>query len=101
MARAPKPLTERDWETLNELEGFNDSSHGRARGGARPLDLGGGSRSHHSATLGKLAKRGYVLKSNWAIRPDGERDGERGSCRYTITDTGREALKEYRGRKKG
>lgn len=87
------PLTDRDGELLNELEYFNDSENGR---GARPLDLGGSNRSHHSGTLAKLAKRGLVVKKNWALGEDGRRHGDRGSCLYRITDAGRLEAKAWR-----
>lgn len=75
-----KPLTARDLETLGNLAPtYSDDP----RQWLRPLDIGGGSRSHHSGTLAKLEKRGLAesrQRSSWG--------SSRGSKEYRITDAG-------------
>lgn len=48
-------LNERDQEVLNDLRAWLYGNRW-----ARPMDLGGGSGSHHSATLAKLVRLGYA-----------------------------------------
>lgn len=89
----PRPLTDRDMETLHELEGACRMNAGYKTGGAaydhwaRPLDCGGSNGSHHGATLAKLTKRGYA-----------QRKGHRGARRtnyYMITSLGRTMLSHW------
>lgn len=54
-----KPLTERDLETLNELEGATDSNAKWGRSWSRVMDCGGSNGSHHGGTLMKLHARGF------------------------------------------
>lgn len=87
----PRPLTERDIETLGELRAATDSHEklGYRNGWAMPMDCGGGSGSHHSYTLHKLAGRGLcVLKKYGGPH-------EKGSCRYKINDAGRKFLDDH------
>ena len=53
-------LTERQHDVLESLFGFRGRSHITRRTWARPLDVGGHSRSHHSATLNQLVAKGLV-----------------------------------------
>jgi hypothetical protein len=69
-------------------------------GWLRPLDVGGSNGSHHSPTLGALAKKGLVQWKwrGWPDPADGENSGpgretQRGAKVYRITEAGREALK--------
>ena len=73
-------LTDRQTEVLIELESFCRLNNEYAW--ARPLDLGGRSRSHHSATLGQLEKKGLVKTKP---RP---KHMTRPSKHYRITDEG-------------
>lgn len=85
-----KPLTERDVETLGELEAATDNylSLDLKDGWVMPMDCGGSNGSHHSYTLHKLAKRGLCDRKKYG----GPRD--KGSCRYRINDAGRTFLKK-------
>lgn len=58
---------------------------------ARPLDIGGHSRSRHSYILSKLIRWGLV-----EARQRSPLAGRRGSKEYRITDQGREALSAER-----
>ena len=75
---ALKPLTERDYETLNELvPSYTDEE---VRWGT-PLDFGASNSSHHSATFHKLARRGLVeIKTRSS--------GSRGSKLYRASEAG-------------
>lgn len=87
-----KPLTERDIDTLGELEAATDN-HVRLNyreGWVMPLDCGGSNGSHHSYTLHKLAKRGLCDRKKYGGRRD------KGSCRYRINDAGTAFLAERR-----
>jgi hypothetical protein len=57
-----RPLSERDLETLDNLE--SATNHGIEEnwreGLVRVMDFGGTNGSHHGATLCKLAKRGFA-----------------------------------------
>lgn len=85
-----KELTQRDRETLGELETANRQRKSLGiREWARPLDCGGMNGSHHSPTLNKLARLGYVevhQRSSWC--------GSRGSKEYRVSQKGRQALRE-------
>lgn len=80
-----KPLTERDIETLRELEfatrQFVEQNY--RDGWVMPMDCGGSNGSHHSYTLTKLAVRGLADRKKYGGRR------EKGSCRYRINDNGR------------
>ena len=72
-------LTERDFDTLNEMSGGD---------WLRPMDVGGRNGSHHSATLTKLWARGLVERQQRSARMT------RGSWEYRITQAGIERLKK-------
>ena len=87
-----------------------------ANGGwAQPMDIGGRDGSHHSATLGQLARHGLVerkklhaiycyngatqrqklVDNRWVVTDDHPPSTAcccKGSCRYKITRTGRKAV---------
>lgn len=100
-------ITPAQRDVLDSLAGFG----GRARAWARPMDIGARDGSHHSATLGALAKRGLVdrkkyhaiycyngstqrkkLVNNRWTYTDGHPPSTacccKGSCRYRITRRG-------------
>ena len=52
-------MTTRQLRVLRELACFGDW--------ARPLDIGGGTRSHHSATLTQLVRLGYAERKDRGI----------------------------------
>lgn len=84
-----KPLTERDWETLDYLKFATDNQlevDPDREGWVMPMDCGGMNGSHHSYTLHKLAKRGLCDRKKYG------RQRDKGSCRYRINDAGRTAL---------
>lgn len=92
-----KPLTERDWETLGELEAATRSClqwTPKREGWVMPMDCGGGNGSHHSYTLHKLAKRGLCDLMKLGNKH------EKGSCRYRINETGRIALRVTSAKKR-
>lgn len=70
-------LTERERRVLVDLEYWCRRNTRKAR----PMDVGGHSRSHHSYTLGKLARLGLVTRYVRGV-------GMRGSLRYSISDAG-------------
>ena len=80
--RKPAPLTERDLDVLRYLAHLS-ARPGKAETYWRPMDIGGTDASHHSATLTKLAKRGFVevdvFKAAWQVR---------GHKRYRISPAG-------------
>ena len=73
-----RPITDRDFETLNELAPSNLDDE---REWHTPLGIGGSNGSHHSNTLRKLAKRGLVEMRQRST-------GIRGSKEYRISDGG-------------
>jgi len=81
-----RPLTDRDIETLIELEASIRASRRYNNGFSKPLDIGGTNGSHHSQTLRKLADRGLAVRR----KHGGPR--ERGSCLYGITEAGKEVV---------
>ena len=83
-----RPLTERDYELLRELEAYERSEYRDPRGAA-PIDLGGYNGSHHSGTLNKLARHGLIMR-RYPPRP-----GHRGSQRYKLTEEGRRIVGEH------
>jgi hypothetical protein len=83
-------ITDRDIETLRELEAANRSfvQIGHRGGWAKPMDCGGFNGSHHSMTLAKLARAGLA-----------ERKGYSPGCRavwmYKITPQGLDRLSKH------
>lgn len=89
-----KPLTERDIDVLENLDGAttNYLELDLKDGWVMPMDCGGTNGSHHSYTLAKLAKRGLCDRKKYGSARS------KGSCRYRMNDTGRAFLAE-RGNK--
>lgn len=85
MAMSEQALTERDLDVLRALDEHERSG----LGAARPLDIGGSSGSHHSATLAKLVERGLVERSRRNLT-----DTSRPAYRYVLTDWGRSRVKK-------
>lgn len=88
-------MTENEAEVLVALKGWAlDDPHEL---GARPMDLGGATNSHHSLTLSRMVKKGWAQKKYtgglWG-KPNPLK--ERNSCRYRITPAGVEALANHR-----
>lgn len=81
MAMSQRALTERDLDVLRALHSFE--TYGPSLG-ARPLDIGGRNGSHHSATLNKLADRGFVERKLRNFQ-----DSSRPAYRYKLTGQGR------------
>ena len=105
---ASKPqISDRQLDVLESLAVYGDW--------ARPMDVGARDGSHHSATLGLLARHGLVdrkklhaiycyngstqrqkLVDNRWVATDGHPPSTacccKGSCRYKITRTGRKAV---------
>ena len=81
-------MTDRDIDVLGDLraavDNFKRIGHGEW---VRPLDCGGRNGSDHSYRLTKLAKAGLAERRKY------DPLGARGSCRYTITEKGRSALR--------
>lgn len=92
-----KPLTERDIDTLGELE-VATRNHLQViperEGWVMPMDCGGMNGSHHSYTLHKLAKRGLCDRKKYG----GKR--VKGSCRYRINDVGRALLEKQKAERR-
>jgi hypothetical protein len=83
-------LTDRDIETLGELDAAN-RSHVKLeyRGGwAKPLDCGGSNGSHHSATLAKLHRLKLVDRRGYT-------PGMRAVWNYKINDAGSAVLAKW------
>ncbi len=94
-------ITARDYDVLATLKWVNHGSS-NPRAWARPLDVGGGNGSHHSATLAKLEAHGLVQSKQrgWPDPVPGAPEPKwkpgawnRGAKVYRITAKGREALK--------
>lgn len=81
-------LSDRDIETLGDLEAANRNLAEGGRLWAKPLDCGGYNGSHHGATLIKLAKAGLVDKKGYT-------PGCRAVWMYKINEAGRQAWKNY------
>lgn len=101
---APPKLQPRDWEVLEEL------STGPTNAWLTPLECGGRSRSHHSASLTKLVQHGYalcrgrglaVLDASTIIPPPHLFHMAKGSRRFQITDAGRTALAQWHAQLQG
>lgn len=98
MSETEQTLTGREREVLNELLWTNRLSSHPLKW-CRPMDVGGGNSSFHSATLSALSRKGLVQSKQRGTDdpPDGEngpapRHRQRGSKVYRITDAGRAAL---------
>lgn len=89
-----RPLTERDYDVLECLEGFNQQLDGNGDPeGARPMDIGASDASHHCSTLKKLEGRGLVQsRTKWTNLE--RRTG--GPRLYWVTDAGRTAVEAFR-----
>ena len=87
------PLTERDYETLRELDAANRSHAklGFRKGWARQMDCGGYNGSHHSYTLTKLTLRGLVEVMMPSTKHPG-RSRYSGGKHYRITKSGIAAI---------
>lgn len=90
-------LTERDLETLNELEAANRDRKAASRvidaEFASPLNIGGRANTHHSSTLRKLFNRGYAVRKNFG-------GGYiRSTWCYRISDAGRGRLAQWKKEK--
>lgn len=83
-------MNEREIEIMELLIGFADMQVGDARTvGARPMDVGGFNGSHHSYTLQRMERKGWVSNVGYGVsRPRGARR----TCKYLPTDAGRAAL---------
>jgi hypothetical protein len=105
-----KPLTERDYETMGDLRASSlshiqlyakmdsDSTRPAASGFVKPLDIGGGNGSHHSATLKKLARRGLVEVYGARMKDPGRSKWWKAGCHYRLTELGEETLAEWEHR---
>jgi hypothetical protein len=89
-------LTERDLDTLGELEAANRSfEQQQHRGGwAKPMDCGGSNGSHHSATLAKLFKAKLADRKGYT-------PGQRAVWTYKINDAGRVELERHKAERRG
>lgn len=94
------PLKPRDLEVLYDLAPTCSDDKIKWH---RPLDVGGGSGSHHSNTLGKLVRHGYVetmqrnaLSGDLSGDPRAARMS-RGSKVYRITPIGLDVVIELHG----
>jgi hypothetical protein len=81
-------LRDEDWSVLNELCFANRGSQYPMEW-CRPLDVGGHNSSHHSASLAKMVRYGFVESR--------QRSGHmsRGSKVYKITEAGVLALRSH------
>jgi hypothetical protein len=100
MAATLRPLTDRDIQVLRNLSSiFVDEP----RKWLTTMDAGGSNRSHHSATLAKLCKRGLA---QWKPRGGSEESigkkffASRGSKVWRITEEGVALLTEMYGPRK-
>ena len=105
----PTQISERQLDVLESLAAYGDW--------ARPMDIGARDGSHHSATLGQLARHGLAdrkklhaiycyygstqrqkLVNNRWVYTDGHPPSTKccckGSCRYKITRAGRKAASQ-------
>lgn len=93
-----QPMTSRECDMMRELLAHERMwvKHLAGRDeripAARPMDLGGSNRSHHSATLRAMAVKGWVQDVGYGVSGHG-RHGSRRVCKYKSTDAGRAALK--------
>lgn len=90
-----RPLTERDFETLDDLASTNRDrvkNLGAEYEWAKPMDIGASDASHHSATLKKLGRRGLVDIEDASTKRPGCSKYWRAGCRYKINIAGQAAL---------
>ena len=82
----PDVITDRDLIVLGELRAANKNhlEVGFRKGWARPMDCGGFNGSHHSKTLQKLARLGFVEMSRETTAAANGRPG----ILYRITEAG-------------
>ena len=104
---ASAKISDRQRDVLRSLAAYGDW--------AQPMDVGGRDGSHHSATLGQLARHGLAARkklhaiycyngstqrqklvdNRWVItdgHPPSQKCCCKGSCRYKITPAGRKAV---------
>jgi len=92
----PRPLTERDYQTLGEVVPSYLDEPVKA---GTPLDFGGSNGSHHSATFAKLEKRGLMeSKQRGGEWGEPKRWRGRGSKVYRVTPAGIAAYDAWRGK---
>lgn len=86
-------ITDRDLGTLNELEAANKNlgAVGFRNGWARPMDCGAWNGSHHSKTLRKLWRMGFV-EMNRGPKDVNQASNSRPGILYKITPAGAERL---------
>lgn len=103
-------LTARQIEVLTELQGCEQMKLGGRTwtlpDGSKarlfmPMEFGGRSGSHHSATAMALAKRGLVDRLKCVSWGGGTQlnvftGSKKGSCHYRITEAGKSALEALR-----
>ena len=77
-------LRDREIEILNNMTAVPGRWH-------RPMDVGGRDASHHSYSLQKLARKGYVEKKIRGGR-------SRPAYAYRITEKGVNTIKEWRAK---
>jgi hypothetical protein len=87
-------MTPRDLATLHELQAANRNltEVGHRKGWARPMDCGAFNGSHHSKTLQKLARMGFVDMSRQPNRAANGRPG----IGYKINAAGELYLANFR-----
>lgn len=86
-------LSLRDIDLLEALVDYDEHGTRSKEIWARPMDVGGSSNSHHSCTLGKLVRYGYVETMQRRSLPS-----TRGSRGYKITLKGLEFVRAHRDR---
>lgn len=93
-------ITDRDLETLNELEAASNShaASGFRRGWCRPMDCGGSNGSHHSKTLAKLVRLGFAISNREPGKPIG--GNQRPGIDFKISPAGVERLAQMRAARK-
>lgn len=94
----PPVITERDLETLNELEAANADHERRGfrKGWARPMDCGGSNGSHHHKTLQKLVRMGFAEENRGPVEAVNSRPG----IMYRINANGAARLAHWRLKRK-
>jgi hypothetical protein len=84
-------MNEREREVMAEMLAFERyaAEAGYMRG-ARPMDVGGSNGSHHSATLRRMASKGWLIDVGHG-RSSGGKHGTRRTYKYKTTEVGRAA----------
>ncbi len=97
----PPVITDRDLETLAELEAANKNltDVGHRGGWAKPMDCGGFNGSHHSKTLQKLVAMGFVDASRAPGRIEGFANARPGIS-YKITEAGAARIEQARAKRR-